>query len=34
VLTRSGQEPIVINLEIDGVAEPEHVPWTDPAHPL
>ncbi len=34
VLTRSGQDPIVINLEIDGVSEPEHVPWTDPAHPM
>src|ERR671912_905875 len=27
VLTRSGQEPIVVNLDIEGVAEPEHVPW-------
>ena len=34
VITRSGQDPIVINLDIDGVADPEHVPWTDPAHPL
>jgi uncharacterized RmlC-like cupin family protein len=33
VLSRSGQEPIVVNLNIEGVAEPEHVPWTDPAHP-
>jgi uncharacterized RmlC-like cupin family protein len=34
VLTRSGQEPIVVNLDIEGVAEPEHVRWTDPAHPV
>jgi hypothetical protein len=33
VLTRSGQNPIVINLDIDGVTDPEHVRWTDPAHP-
>ena len=33
VLTRSGQDPIVINLDIDGVAVPEDVPWTDPSHP-
>ena len=34
VVARSGQEPIVVNLDIDGVAEPEHVPWVDPAHPV
>ena len=33
VLTRSGQEPVVVNLEIDAVAEPVHVPWIDPTHP-
>src|SRR5664280_395957 len=33
VVTRSGQEPIVVNLDIEGVAVPEHVPWVDPAHP-
>ena len=33
VVTRSGQEPIVVNLDIDGVAEPEYVPWIDPARP-
>jgi len=33
VLTRSGQQPVVVNLDIEGVAEPEHVPWVDPAHP-
>ena len=32
VLTRSGQDPVVVNLEIEGVAEPEHVPWVDPLH--
>ena len=34
VLTRSGQEAVVVNLELDAVPEPEHVPWIDPAHPL
>jgi hypothetical protein len=23
-----------VNLDIDGVAEPVHVPWVDPAHPM
>ena len=32
VLTRSGQEPVVVNLDIDGVAEPETVRWIDPLH--
>ena len=34
VLTRSGQEAVVVNLELDPVSEPEGVPWIDPAHPL
>jgi uncharacterized RmlC-like cupin family protein len=34
VLTRSGQEAVVVNLELDAVPEPERVPWIDPAHPL
>ena len=34
VVARSGQEPIVVNLDIDGVAEPDYVPWVDPAHPV
>lgn len=34
VVARSGQQPIVVNLDIDGVAEPEHVTWVDPAHPV
>ena len=33
VVVRSGQEPIVVNLDIAGVDQPEHVPWTDSAHP-
>ena len=32
VLARSGQQPIVVNLDIEGVAEPEHVAWVDPLH--
>ena len=34
VLTRSGQEAVVVNLELDAVPEPERVPWIDPAHPI
>ncbi|WP_037606079.1 cupin domain-containing protein [Streptacidiphilus rugosus] len=33
VVIRSGQEPVVVNLDIAGIAEPETVPWVDPAHP-
>src|SRR5262249_22305911 len=33
VVTRSGQEPIVVNLDIVGAADPEHVLWVDPTHP-
>jgi uncharacterized RmlC-like cupin family protein len=32
VLVRSGQEAIVVNLEIEGVEAPETVPWIDPIH--
>lgn len=32
VVVRSGQEPIVVNLDIEGIAEPENVPWADPTH--
>jgi uncharacterized RmlC-like cupin family protein len=32
VLVRSGQEAIVVNLEIEGVEAPENVPWIDPIH--
>lgn len=33
VLVRSDQEPIVVNLDIPSVEEPETVYWVDPAHP-
>ncbi len=33
VLVRSGQEPVVVNLELDVVEDPEHVPWVDDLHP-
>ena len=33
VLVRSGQEPIVVNLEIAAVEAPEQVYWVDPIHP-
>jgi uncharacterized RmlC-like cupin family protein len=33
VVVRSGQDPIVVNLDIEGVVEPELVVWVDPAHP-
>src|SRR5213075_1615471 len=32
VLVRSGQEPIVVNLDIPAVEPPEEVPWVDPLH--
>ena len=33
VLVRSGQEPIVVNLDIPTIDPPEEVKWIDPAHP-
>jgi uncharacterized RmlC-like cupin family protein len=33
VVVRSGQEPVVVNLNIEGVAEPEQIRWTDSFHP-
>ena len=33
VVARSGQEPVVVNLNIEGVPDPEHAPWIDPVHP-
>lgn len=33
VLVRSDQEPVVVNLEVDAVAEPEVVRWVDGSHP-
>ena len=32
VLVRSGQEPIVVNLDIEPAEKPEEVPWIDPIH--
>ncbi len=33
VVTRTGLEPVVVNLELDGVvADPEQVAWVDPSH--
>lgn len=33
VVVRSGQEPIVVNLPIEPVENPEEVRWVDPSHP-
>ena len=33
ILVRSGQEPIVVNLDIPTIESPEEVRWIDPAHP-
>ena len=33
VLVRSGQDPIVINLDIEPAEPPEEVYWVDPLHP-
>ena len=33
VVTRTGLEPVVLNLELEGVVDdPEHVRWVDPSH--
>ena len=32
VLMRSGQEPVVVNLDIPTVEAPEEVAWVDPIH--
>jgi uncharacterized RmlC-like cupin family protein len=32
VLVRSGQEPVVVNLDIAAAAEPQTVRWVDPLH--
>ena len=34
VVVRSGQDLIVVNLDIEGVADPEVVPWIDSTHPV
>jgi uncharacterized RmlC-like cupin family protein len=33
VVVRSDQEPVVVNLDIAAVENPEEVFWVDPAHP-
>ncbi len=33
VLLRSGQEPVVVNLDIPAVEKPEEVSWVDDLHP-
>jgi uncharacterized RmlC-like cupin family protein len=33
VLVRSDQEPVVVNLDVEAVDEPETVRWVDPHHP-
>lgn len=33
VLVRSGQDPVVVNLEIEPVEQPSEVAWVDPIHP-
>ena len=33
VVVRSDQEPVVVNLDISTVEQPEDVHWIDPAHP-
>ena len=33
VLLRSGQDPVVVNLDIDPIEPPEEVYWTDDLHP-
>lgn len=33
VLVRSGQEPVVVNLDITPAEQPEGVAWVDPIHP-
>jgi uncharacterized RmlC-like cupin family protein len=32
VLVRSGQEPVVVNLDIEGVEQPQAVEWVDAIH--
>jgi uncharacterized RmlC-like cupin family protein len=33
IVVRSGQEPIVVNLDITPAEPPEQVVWVDPSHP-
>jgi uncharacterized RmlC-like cupin family protein len=32
VVVRSGQDPVVVNLDIEGVEKPQRVEWVDPIH--
>jgi uncharacterized RmlC-like cupin family protein len=33
VIVRSDQEPVVVNLDIEALEQPEEVEWVDPGHP-
>jgi uncharacterized RmlC-like cupin family protein len=33
IVVRSGQEPVVVNLDIPTIEPPEEVKWIDPGHP-
>jgi hypothetical protein len=33
VVVRSGQEPVVVNLDIEGAEQPVEVRWTNSFHP-
>ena len=33
VLMRSDQQPVVVNLDIEGAENPEEISWVDPHHP-
>lgn len=33
IVVRSGQEPVVVNLDIESIEPPEEVVWSDPGHP-
>ena len=33
IVVRSGQEPVVVNLDIESSEPPEEVRWVDPVHP-
>ena len=32
VVVRSGQEPIVVNLDVESIEPPEEIVWSDPSH--
>jgi hypothetical protein len=33
VVVRSDQEPVVVNLDLPTVEQPEQIYWIDPVHP-